>query len=114
YLLTERNTDNENLIRINKKNFKQKNNLLKKQDISIIYKKVIVLLKGFESRDRLRALTLTIWYYSNDVEFEDLYNRIKKWALTNNQVIEESLIKEAVERIKNFTAPKIKNLEFDI
>lgn len=113
FLLTERD-EKENLIKINKKKFRQKNNSLKKEELSIVYKNVITLLKGFESKERLKTLTLALWFFSKGAKYEELFTLVKNWVTTHNHPISDSHIRDAVNRVTSFTTPKTENMKFDI
>lgn len=109
YLTIERTNTDQNLIKINKKKFKQ-NNYLKKTDTLNIYKEGIDFIKGFETSERLKTLALTIWFLKQGVEEEELFGVLQEWTNTNNQSISNVNIRDAVNRIKKFSEPSGENM----
>ncbi|MGE7648782.1 type II toxin-antitoxin system antitoxin DNA ADP-ribosyl glycohydrolase DarG [Peribacillus frigoritolerans] len=113
FIRTENNKENENLILINKKKFNSKN-VLKDEELLVTYTKVIELINGFETKERLTALAITIWYFSKDEKLNKLFSNVQSWVNTHNKNISDSQIREAINRVETFTKPKSENLSFDI
>lgn len=63
YLSIHRGDSGDNIILVNNKRFKQKNNILKNKDTAEIYENTLMMLQGFETKERLKVLTVTLWFY---------------------------------------------------
>lgn len=105
--------ENENFIVVNNNKFKHKS-ALKDENLSLTYTKVTELIKGFETRERIKALALTIWYFLKGEDFSIIFSNVKKWVKENNGVISDLQIREAINRVETFTKPQSENLTFDI
>ncbi|MGM0841377.1 MAG: type II toxin-antitoxin system antitoxin DNA ADP-ribosyl glycohydrolase DarG [Bacillota bacterium] len=117
YLIIETKDNTPSLIKINKKKFRQKNSIIQKSDndYSTIYQSVIELIKGFETPERLKILTLSLWKFKNGVKTEDLFTEVIFWAKNYKQELPNTLVRDAVNRVSTYyTEKEIQNLEFDI
>ncbi|BCC55146.1 macro domain-containing protein [Bacillus cereus group sp. Bc005] len=115
YIVIQKNENGENTILVNKKRFKQGNNVFKNENTAEVYKKSVDMLHGFEKKQRLKALTVALWfYYENKCDFGDLYEEVYNWFKKNGYVISEVIIRDSVQRIVQFFEASAENMSLDI
>jgi O-acetyl-ADP-ribose deacetylase (regulator of RNase III) len=115
FLEIQRLDSNKNLIFINQRKFRSKKSVLNETGISELYNKIVHFINGFETKDRLKALTITLWHYtSKNVELENLYKEVQNWFKNNEYKISDMLIRDAVNRVNKLNEPRVENLKLDI
>ncbi|WP_283750893.1 type II toxin-antitoxin system antitoxin DNA ADP-ribosyl glycohydrolase DarG [Bacillus cereus] len=115
YLSIQKGDSGDNIILVNNKRFKQKNNVLKNEDTAGVYEKALKILKGFETKERLKVLTVTLWFYKEKgCNPDDLYEEVQKWFLKHGYSISDIAIRDSVQRIVQFYEVKMENMSFDI
>ncbi|MCM3737340.1 macro domain-containing protein [Bacillus cytotoxicus] len=115
YLSIQKGDSGDNIILVNNKRFKQKNNVLKNEDTAGVYEKALKILKGFETKERLKVLTVTLWFYKEkECTPDNLYEEVQKWFLKHGYSISDIAIRDSVQRIVQFYEVKMENMSFDI
>ncbi|MEL4029715.1 macro domain-containing protein [Caldifermentibacillus hisashii] len=115
YLLINRDKD-ISYISVNKRKFNKNSKFLKDNEVVSFFNDTKELLIGFETEERLKALTLSLWFYqqSKQLNEEYLINKLKKWQEKNKIKFADSLLLEAVSRVISVKSPPPENLSFDL
>ncbi|MGG2064174.1 type II toxin-antitoxin system antitoxin DNA ADP-ribosyl glycohydrolase DarG [Bacillus sp. S14(2024)] len=115
YLSIQKRENGDNIISVNSKRFKQKNNVLKNKDVENVYKNILNMLNGFETRERLKTLTVSLWFYNEKrCELDRLYETVQKWLLNNGYAISDIIIRDSIQRIAQYYESSVVNLMLDI
>jgi O-acetyl-ADP-ribose deacetylase (regulator of RNase III) len=116
YILIEKSHQNENYIKINEKKFSQRKSALKDPNTNKMYKEIKNLLQGFETKERIKALTIALWFYTDNCQYnkEQMIILMEQWVKAEGLIISEPLINEALNRVINLRESKMENMSFDI